>query len=122
MNSLERFFKRIASRLLLTPKRLEAVAALDPSHIYVENVRALFGISTGLAERFCEIAVRQGVLEKHVEVRCPNHDVAADAPTEEQLPPTVECLEEIDGDPVYVTYETSRLMSTKFYVLRNEGA
>ena len=122
MNSLQRFLRRIASNLFLTPRRLEAVNALDPSHIYVENVRALFGISTGLAERFCELAVRQGILEKHVEVRCPDQTVVADAPSIEKLPPTVKCLEEIDGDPKYVTYDTSRLMSTEFYVLRNEAA
>ena len=122
MISLRRFLKRIASKLLLSPKRLDAIAALDPSHIYVENVRALFGISTGLAKRFCEVAVRQGVLQKRLEVRCPDQSIAAVATTRDQLPATVNCWEEENGDYVEATYETSRLKVSEFYVLTDGGA
>jgi hypothetical protein len=75
MKSLTKFLRRISSRLLLSPKRLEAIEALDASRIYVENVRSLFGISTGLAKRLCELAVRQGFLEKRIQVLCPDQAV-----------------------------------------------
>lgn len=121
MKSLKDFLKRISSKLLLTPRRIAAIGELDPSHIYVENVRALFGVSTGIARRFCEFAVRQGVLQKRVEVRCPDQTVVADAPTVGELPPTVQCWEERDGSVVQATYETPALRKSEFYVLRREG-
>jgi hypothetical protein len=122
MRLFEEFLKRISSKILLTPKRLEAIAALDPSHIYVENVRALFGVSTGVAKRFCEFAVRQGVLQKRIEVRCPDQTVVDEARSIEELRRTVNCFEEVDGHIVEVSYETSRLKTSEFYVLRHGGA
>ena len=122
MNSLTRFLRRISSRLLLSPARLEAIEALDPSHIYVENVRSLFGISTSLAKRLCELAVRQGFLEKRIQVLCPDQTVADEAPTEEQLPAEVSCWEDVQGSYRETTYQTSRLKKLEFYVFKERAA
>jgi len=122
MKSFTKFLRRISSRLLFSPDRLKAIEDLDPSHIYVENVRAAFGLTTGLAKRFCELAVRQGILEKRVEVLCPNNVVAKDAASVEQLPVEVSCWEDDGGQYEERTYATNILKKMEFYVLKQGGA
>jgi hypothetical protein len=120
MSSLTRFLKAIASRTLLTPARMRALEQLDPSHIYVENVRAMFGLSTRVAERLCEFGVKQQVLRRRVEVLCPDRSVAAEADTVEELPPEVNCWEDEDSAPVERTYLTARMPKVPFYVLNQD--
>ena len=122
MNSLTKFLRRISSRLLLSPARLKAIETLDPSHIYVENVRSLFGISTSLAKRLCELAVRQGFLEKRIQVLCPDQAVADEAATEDQLLPEVRCWEDVQGNFQETLYPTSRLKRLEFYVFKERAA
>jgi hypothetical protein len=122
MKSFSRFLRRISSRLLLSPDRLRAIEALDPSHIYVENVRSLFGLSTSLAKRLCDLAVRQGFLEKRVEVLCPDAAVAAEAPSVEMLPAEVSCWQEVNGTFEQAPFPTSRLKKMEFYVLKEGSA
>jgi len=45
----------------------------EPARIYVENVRAFFGVSHGVAKLMCELGVRQGLFERCEAFMCP-HD------------------------------------------------
>jgi hypothetical protein len=121
MSLSSEFFRKIAKRLFLPRKRLDAIASIDPTHVYVENVRAVFGISNGLARRLCELGVKEGFFERRVQVLCPDNVVAAEAETEELLPHEVHCWREIDGDFEEVTYETDGLQKMEFYIYRQEG-
>lgn len=114
---LEKFFD-IISRLF--PKDfmvgdIAALSTLDPSRIYVENVRSIFGVSDRFAVELLETAVRQGVLQRLVEVACPDGAVAASAETEGQLPESVNCWMDRDGFMEPVEYATKDLQKTVFY-------
>lgn len=122
MKSFKLFLRKIARRLLLPPERLTAIAALDPSHIYVENVRALFGLSTGFATRLCELAVRQGFLEKRVQVLCPDQAVAIDVQASAALPEDVPCVSEVDGHYEETRHATRLLRRLEYYVFKPGGA
>ena len=115
----ERFYsaiKRIFGGEFITGN-LDALASLDPSRIYVENVRSVFGVSHTAAVRFCETAVRQGIFERLIEVRCPDGSVPTSAPTEDKLPDTVPCYTHTDGFLEVVYLPTSELPKTVFYRL-----
>jgi hypothetical protein len=94
-----------------------ALARLNPDKFDVENVRSILGVSEVSAKRICETAVRQGVLEKRIEVLCPDGAVAASADSEANLPATVNCLQEQDGDFEEVELPTSQLRKLPFYRL-----
>jgi hypothetical protein len=122
MNLFTQFLRRTAKRLLLTPQRLSAIERLDPSHIYVENIRSIFGLTTALARGLCELAVSQGILTKMVEVRCPDETTAAEAPSAAVLPSHVICWKEVDGNFVEAEYDTAALNKYDFYVYKQERA
>jgi hypothetical protein len=115
---LTRFFDTI-SRFVpgdpLLGGNVEAIAKLNPDKIYVENVRSALSISTGMAERICETAVRQGLFDRYVEVMCPDNSVATSAPTEAELPPTVHYWQEENGELHDVELPTATLSKTVFY-------
>jgi len=114
-----RFLKTISDAL--PPSlvlNLEALEALDPDKIYVENVRSILRVSHGLALRICELAVRQGLFSKFVAVQCPDGSEAAHASAEDGLPPTVICnKEDDDGFFHEVTLPTNTLPKVTFYRL-----
>lgn len=121
---LTRFFE-IISKLLPDrgfAGREEAIARLDPNKIYLENVRSALGVSSGSAMRICETAVRQGVFRKYTEVVCPDGAVAASAEFGTQLPETVRCWKEEDGNFEEVEFPTGTLSKTTFYRLNDESA
>jgi hypothetical protein len=120
MNSFMQFLRKTASTLLLTPERLRAISKIDPQHIYVENIRSVFGLTTPLARGLCELAVKQGIFRKAVEVRCPDDTTAAEAETIDKLPTAVSCWSEIDGNYEEEIYNTKSLKLRDFYVYQNE--
>jgi hypothetical protein len=120
----QRFLSTISN---LLPDRLfvgdmAALARLDPKRIYVENVRSMLGVSTPAAKRICETAVRQGVFQRWIEVACPNGAVVAAAQLEEQLPETVRCTSEVNGEYEEEYLPTRELPKTVFYRLNDEPA
>ena len=93
----------------------DELAKLDLDKIYVENVRSILNISPTRAERICELAVRNGVMTKFVEVLCPDGSAAASVPSGANLPSTVECWEEEDGEYIARTYPTNSLRKLTYY-------
>jgi len=93
------------------------VAKLNPSKIYVENVRAAMRTSTKRAQLYCDTAVRQGVFERFVEAIAPDDTVVASAPTEQDLPVTVQRWVEHNGEVEEVTIQTVELPKRTFYRL-----
>ena len=122
--SFEKFLKTINRFLPGVPFVVdpEVIAQLDPSKIYPENVRSVLGVSAGSAKRICETAVRQGVFSRFVEVSCPDGSAAASASTESELPITVHCWKEENGEYGDVELATSDLPKTIFYRLNDAEA
>jgi hypothetical protein len=99
----------------------EALARLNPEKIYLENVRSLLGVNAGQARKICETAVRQGVFERYVEVLCPDGAVAISAEDESQLPKTVRCWTEEQGEIEQVELPTDNLQKVTFYKMKHES-
>lgn len=73
----ERFLRRIEASSIggVLEKRLRLLRYGDnPGRIYVENVRAFFGVTTRIATALCELAVREGYFDRCTAVMCPNDD------------------------------------------------
>ena len=93
------------------------LARLNPDKIYLENVRSVLGVSSPVAQRICETAVRRGLLQKRVEVVCPDGSIAASGDSEANLPPTVTFWKEDQGDLEPVEMATASLQKAVFYRL-----
>ena len=115
----ERFFRTIRDLVGGDPLagHQADLERLNPDKIYVENVRALLGVSHRRAMQICEVAVRQRIFSRGVEVLCPDNVVAASAPSESELPPIVHCWIERDGELEEREFETAALPKLVFYRL-----
>lgn len=54
-------------------KKLEIIERTNPDKIYIENVRAFFDTSNGIAKFLCDKAVDFGYFEKYNGLQCPRH-------------------------------------------------
>jgi hypothetical protein len=120
MSLFDKFLQAIKSLLpaALTSEQLRLLSQLDTHQIYVENVRSLLGVSHREAVNILETAVRQGVFTKKIGVICPDGHVAAEAETEDRLPPTIHCSSEDDeGFPEELELSTQTLKKVVFYSL-----
>lgn len=116
--SLTRFFDSISKLFPGDPllgRHAEAIAALDPDKIYLENVRSVLRVSTRRAQWICDTAVRQGIFDRYIEVLCPDGAVAACAHSESELPETVHCIQEHEGRLEEVDLATTTLAKNTFY-------
>lgn len=116
----ERFYAIMTSRPLSNffENKAAIVKKTDPNRIYVENVRAFFGLTYGLASSLCEAAVREGIFEKRVGYLCP-HDqrmIRSFAP-DEKVPETLSCgICEVEENYPY-EFRTADLETISFYRL-----
>jgi hypothetical protein len=119
----KKFFRTISNLIPgdpLTGKE-ESLSRLNPNKIYVENVRSLLDVSHQRAVSFCEIAVRQGWFSRHVEVLCPDGSVVTSAINETELPKTVRCWKEENGNLEEVELDTDSLQKVTFYRLSDDA-
>jgi hypothetical protein len=123
MSLFDKFLKAISVVLPsgLTDKKARLLAQLDPHRIDVENVRSILGVSHAEAVKILETAVRQGVFEKQIDVRCPDGSIGASATTEDALPPTVPCWTDEEGFPEKVMLATHSLPRTISYRLHESN-
>lgn len=105
----------------LSGREAELLARLDPEKFYVENVRSILGVSYASAVRICETAVRQGLFERRVEVKCPDGAVAASANSEARLPKTVRCWTAEEGALEPMELPTKDLEKSTFYRLNDSS-
>jgi len=114
----ERFFKTISN--LIPPSvllNLDALEQLDPERMYVENVRSVLRVPFAVAQKICDLGVRQGALRRMVSVECPDGSEAARAEDERQLPESVSCYVEEQGFLRQMEIPTSKLRHVTFYRL-----
>lgn len=125
MGLLKRLFQIISKAVPgpdLSRQEAELIARLNPDKFYVENVRSILGISSATATRICETAVRQGLFERRIEVRCPDGAVAASADSEAHLPERVRCWTREEGHLHPADLSTRDLEKTTFYRLNDSSA
>ena len=95
MSFLERLLRLIDRPRVhgFVDRKREAIESIDPERIYVENVRALFGLSHTLTRVALEAAVREGALERRIGVVCPyDGHIVKSFSSEEVVPESVSCL------------------------------
>lgn len=93
---------------------------LDSDKFYVETVRFLLGVSEQRARDICETAVRQGFLKRGIEVLCPDDTIVTSAESEANLPATVTCWKEEDGNVEEIELPTSELRRLIYYQLNEQ--
>lgn len=91
----------------------------DPDHIYVENIRSFFNMPHRIARLMCEMAVREGVLEKMIGLKCPKcHRIIQSLPYEDVLPETLSCIIcEMNEEEEFV-YNVQDLQQVIYYRLK----
>jgi hypothetical protein len=90
MRFLEIIDKSFVGRLI--QNRLNILEHIDPDRIYVENVRAFYGLPFFAAKFLCELAVREGILAKRFAVECPNEGrLILSVSNKAELPQIVKC-------------------------------
>lgn len=119
---LQRFLDIISKFVPLNPLRGKEhlLGKLNPDRFYVENVRALLGISTRTAQLICDSAVRQGAFNRSIGVLCPDKNIGASADTEANLPEYVLCTIVTDGEYEEAMFPTGSLEKIAFYQLIEE--
>lgn len=93
--SLDRFLRLIDSPIIrrFVDRKRAAIEAIDPQRIYVENIRAFFGLPHALTRVLLEAAVREGALERRIGVLCPHEmHIVESFSSEEAVPASVPCL------------------------------
>ena len=96
---------------------------LNPSQIFVENVRSLFKISRIEARTLCEMAVTDKLFEKRVGFICPskscNGRIIGDFKYGSIIPETIDCLICEAEDNEFHAYRTNDLKRVEFYRLKS---
>ena len=117
-------FSNIINELALRwiGRRADQLHELDPDKFYVENVRAVLGTPTWVAEKLCELGVRQGFFDQHIEVLHPSAgNAVAEANTEEELPTQVHIWVDEDGSLEEQIVPTAGLQKITYYSLHQSG-
>lgn len=91
------------------------LSKINPEKFYLENVRSLLGISYDKAEAICNEAVQEGVFLQCFEILCPDGSVAKSVENLNDIPETVECWEDHNGDYEPAEYRTDRLARNPYY-------
>jgi hypothetical protein len=121
LKGLFQIISRIVPVTRLSEKEAELLSRLNPDKFYVENVRSILDVSYTNAVRICETAVRQGLFERRVEVKCPDGAVAASADIEANLPETVRCWIQEGGHLEPTELPTRDLEKAIFYRLNDSS-
>jgi hypothetical protein len=114
LNTISRLLGGFA-KLLPEPVDVTKLSKLDPTKIYVENVRSVLRVSARSAQIICETAVSQGLFERRIEVSCPDGAVAVTAADVTSLPERVICHLVEDGHYEEVELSVKDLETTVFY-------
>lgn len=92
---LERFLRLIDAPSVqrFVDRKRQVIESTDPQRIYVENVRAFFGLPTRVARLILDAAVREGSLERRVGVLCPeDKHIVRSFSSEDEVPASVHCF------------------------------
>jgi hypothetical protein len=116
------FLQLISDHVLATPRRLRALAKIDPKRIYVENIRAVVGSNTWIAKLICDTAVRQGIFKRKIQVMSRDGAVALTVSDHSQIPEHLTHLAIIAGDLEEVTERTDEMDLIEFYELYRRSA
>jgi len=107
---------------MLLQKSLAKIEALNPSKIFVENVRSIFGVSNLEARTWCEMAVKSNLFEKRIGLICPsptcNKRIIAEYGSIKEIPVEITCdICEAEDNEEHI-YSTDKLAKIEFYRLK----
>lgn len=93
--SLIKLFRAIDNSFIgeFVDKKLDIVKDTDPDRIYVENIRQFYNMPTFAAKFLCDIAVKENIFKKGVEIKCPGcNRVIKDVPSLNDIPVEIHCI------------------------------
>lgn len=122
---LERFFQLIDRSPLGTAvekrRRLLEYTG-EPARIYVENVRSFFGVSHRVAQKMCDLAVRQGLFERCLAFLCPRDErVIFEACGPDAAAPSHLMCEVCEALEEPSDFESTQCRRMPYYRLRTAG-
>lgn len=98
--------------------KLNVLKDIDPDRIYVEKIRAFYGLPFPIAKFLCDMAVQQGYFSKHIGIECPNEGrlmkVFSDV---KDVPEVLECFNCQVLDRERYVFKTSDCAHIEFYKL-----
>lgn len=105
-------------------RKYDALNNIDPDRIYVENIRAFFGIPSILARLFCEMAVKQGYFVKKIAICCPNKDcerVIITVNRVAEIPEEISCLVCEANEASKYNFPIDEVERIEFYQLKKNS-
>jgi len=117
-NLIDRYTAGLPAR-----KQWKMIEETNPDRIYVENIRSFFGVSRSVAAYLCDMAVREGVLEKRIGYLCPNdesHGMLGDRAEGDVIPDALLCenCEALEREKF--VFDGSECKTIEFYRLARE--
>lgn len=106
-------------------RKSDIISETNPEKIYVENIRAFFGVSTRIAKFMCKLAVRSGHFVEHTGYICPNINcrkiIYSKKSTEISGGGSISCTNcELREEVVY-NFNSYDLEQIVFYTLKTES-
>jgi hypothetical protein len=122
---LQTFFDAIDASVVgrFVRRQRAIVEQTDPERIYVENVRAFFGLPHSAARFLCEEAVREGFFEKRIGLICPScgRILTSEAPGESGEG-AVSCASCLSDERDQWEFPRSEVSTIEFYRLPRANA
>jgi hypothetical protein len=99
-------------------RKTDIFSRIDPQHIYVENIRAFFGLPYKFAKFLCDMAVADKYFQKCYGVKCPGcHRIVKSYSSLDLIPDEIECdiCEGLENESF--TYTKDQLNIVEYYRL-----
>jgi len=103
-------------------KKHEQITSMNPKKIYVENIRAIFGLPRSVAKFLCEAAVKEGSFIKKYAVTCPNDNcekLIKSYNSKKEIPESIVCDNCQDFERFPDTYDKKDVNIIEYYQLKN---
>jgi hypothetical protein len=93
------------------------LAFVDPQCIHIEHVCIAFGVSRKEAKKICRKAVARGLFYRQFQVLSPDGSIAAFASSRKDLPTSVMCLYDREGNRKPQLINTKKLRKREVFAL-----
>ena len=120
--SLQRFLSLIDKTPIgaFVDRQQELLEQTDPDRIYVENIRAFFGIPFNVARALCDLAVREHIFVRKIGLSCPtDHRILLVVDSESEIPAKVRCEVCEANERDQYEYNGAELERVVFYKLND---
>jgi hypothetical protein len=103
-------------------KRMNILASTDPNKMYLENIRSFYHIPKSLAQLLCNMAVKERLFIKKIEITCPHCGrCLMEVDKRSEIPESISCdvceLNEVEN----FEFNPTKLTTMEFYSLNKKS-